>query len=327
MVLAPMSGISDLPFRMINRSHGCGLAFLEMINIRSLCSRTNKTRRMMVTTMRDRPLGIQFIGHQPEFIPRALELLAEWQLPCDLIDFNAACPAPKLALKGAGAGMMKTPAELAACLRLLVNSSWLPVTVKIRTGWDKNSVNAVDIAKLCSDAGVQAIFIHGRTREQGYRGAVDYQTIRRVKQAVKVPVIGSGNIWSVADAARMLNQTGCDGVAIARGALGNPWIFAELNAWFAGREVPPRPAPRQIAAAALNHAKENVRFYGETMGVIRFRKHLGWYLRSISGGRALRRQAFLISSFNELKDFLKKLITENKINEPIEEIPPPVIPG
>ena len=307
-MLAPMSGISDLPYRMINRSFGCGFTFLEMVNIRSLCANTKKTRRMLVTDPADRPLGIQLIGHQPEYIPKAIETLSNLGLKYDLLDFNAACPAKKLALGGAGAGMMRTPQQLEESIRLLVKYASVPVTVKIRTGWDHRSVNAVAIARCCHDAGVHAIFVHGRTRDQGYRGGVDYETIREVKRSVGVPVIGSGDIWSAASAQRMIERTGCDGIAVARGALGNPWIFPELSAMLDNAVSPPRPEPAAVVETVLRHAAENVRIYGEPIGVMRFRKHLGWYLKELPGARPLRAQAFKVATLVEIKTFLEQLL-------------------
>lgn len=308
MVLAPMSGISDLPYRMLNRSFGCGFAFMEMLNIRSLCANTKKTRRMLVTDPADRPLGIQLIGHQPDYIPRAIEVLKESGIEFDLLDFNAACPAKKLALKGAGAGMLRTPSALEAAVRLLVRHSAAPVTVKIRTGWDRHDRNAVEIARRCQDAGCHALFVHGRTRDQGYRGGVDYGSIREVKRAVRIPVIGSGDIWSADSARRMLERTGCDAVAVARGALGNPWIIPELAAMFDAGQPPPRPGPAEVAAVVLRHAAGNVRVYGEPIGVMRLRKHLGWYLKGFPGTRSLRARAFKVSTYEELKLFLENLL-------------------
>jgi tRNA-dihydrouridine synthase B len=303
-ILAPMSGVTDLPFRSIHRRFGCELAFIEMINVRSLCHRTKKTLQMLVSDAADRPLGIQLIGHQPEYLPRAVEILNEFDH--DLLDFNAACPAKKLALKGSGAGMMRTPEILEESLRAMVKHSKVPVTVKIRTGWDSPSVNAVDIARRCGDAGISALFIHGRTRSQGYRGGVDYPVIREVKKAVRIPVIASGDIWSAFWAKKMFDETGCDGIAVARGGLGNPWIFAEIQAIFQGLP-PPEPKPEQVIATIIEHARLNIRQYGETIGIMRFRKHLGWYIKGLPGARFMRDRAFRVKTFGELEEFLEKI--------------------
>jgi tRNA-dihydrouridine synthase B len=306
VILAPMSGVSDLPFRSLNRSFGCELAFAEMINVRSLCRRTKKTMQMLATDVQDRLLGIQLIGHQPEYISRAVDILNE--LDYDLLDFNAACPAKKLALKGSGAGMMKTPDILEESLRRMVQYSKVPVTVKIRSGWDSNSRNAVDIARRCADTGIAALFIHGRTRSQGYRGGVDYDLIRDVKRAVNIPVIASGDIWSAIWVKKMFDETGCDAVAVARGSLGNPWIFSEIQTIFRSIPAPGEPAPSQIVNTILDHARFNVRHYGADIGVIRFRKFLGWYIKGLPGARFMRDQAFRVKTYEELEKFLEKIV-------------------
>jgi tRNA-dihydrouridine synthase B len=305
VVLAPMSGVSDLPFRTLNRGFGCELAFVEMINVRSLCYKTKKTMKMLATDPADRPLGIQLIGHQNEYLARAVGILNEMNY--DLLDFNAACPAKKLALKGAGAGMLKTPQNLAAALEIMVKHARAPVTVKIRTGWDERSVNAVEIARRCADTGIAALFIHGRTRAQGYRGGVDYAVIRDVKKALRIPVIASGDIWSAAGAKKMFDQTGCDGVAVARGALGNPWIFREIPPLIDNRLPPTRPSARDIAETALRHLRLIIRHYGETIGVMRFRKHLGWYLKGLPGAKFARDRGFRIKSYAELEEMINAL--------------------
>lgn len=305
-VLAPMSGVSDLPFRTLNRGFGCELAFVEMINVRSLCYKTKKTMKMLATDPADRPLGIQLIGHQPEYLPRAVDILGG--LDYDLLDFNAACPAKKLALKGAGAGMLKTPQNLAAALEIMVKQARVPVTVKIRTGWDERSVNAAEIARRCADTGIAALFIHGRTRAQGYRGGVDYDAIRDVKKALRIPVIASGDIWSAVGAKKMIDETGCDGIAVARGALGNPWIFREIPALFDNRLPPPRPGAREVVETALRHLRLAIRHYGETIGVMRFRKHLGWYLKGLPGARFMRDKAFRVKTYKDLEGFLEQIV-------------------
>ena len=306
VVLAPMSGVSDLPFRSLNRKFGCELAFVEMINVRSLCYRTKKTMQMLATDVADRPLGIQLIGHEPEYISRAVEILNE--MDYDLLDFNAACPAKKLALKGSGAGMMKTPDLLEESLRRMIKYSKVPVTVKIRAGWDNNSRNAAEIARQCADAGIAALFIHGRTRDQGYRGSVDYDLIRDVKKALRIPVIASGDIWSAAWTKKMFDETGCDGVAVARGSLGNPRIFREIQTIFRSGPLLPLPAPDEIGKTILDHARRNVRHYGADIGVVRFRKFLGWYIKDLPGARFLRDQAFRVKTYEELEKFLEKII-------------------
>ncbi|HEX2966935.1 MAG TPA: tRNA-dihydrouridine synthase, partial [Syntrophorhabdaceae bacterium] len=223
VMLAPMAGISDLPFRLINRSFGAPFAFTEMIDVRAISHRDKRTRSMLLSCAEDRPLGVQLLGSDEKYILPALEVLSENTF--DLLDFNAACPTPKVTRKGKGAALLKEPRKLASILKSLVDRSGMPVTVKIRTGWDIDSINACDVALRAEDAGVTAVFIHGRTRIQGYSGEVDYKNIGAVKKALRVPVIASGDNLSLPLIRKMFNETGCDGVALARGTLGNPWIF------------------------------------------------------------------------------------------------------
>ena len=222
LILAPMAGISDLPFRLLNRGFGCELAFTEMINVRSLGYKMRKTQKMLSTDSKDKPLGIQIIGCEEEFILNAIDILSSYKY--DILDFNAACPVKKVVRRGEGAGLLKDPKKLHRLLKIIVQKSDKPVTVKIRTGWDKSSINAREIALLCQDAGVNAVFLHGRDREQGYSGDVDYKTIGKVKNTLDIPLIASGNIFSASLAKKMLDEKGCDGLLVARGALGNPWI-------------------------------------------------------------------------------------------------------
>ena len=234
-VLAPLAGISDMPYRLMNRRFGCCFAFTEMISARSLVNDSGRTLRMLATQPQDRPLGVQLVGNDPQVLAQAIELLKPFNF--DVIDLNAACPARKVVGVDQGAALMKEPARLEALLRAMVAASDVPVTVKIRAGWDNATQNACEVALRAQDAGVQAVFIHGRTRSQGYGGRVSYDIIAQVKQALSIPVIGSGDVFSSAHALEMLERTGCDGVMVARGALGNPWIFTEIQsalAWSSG---------------------------------------------------------------------------------------------
>ena len=230
VMLAPMAGVSDLPFRLISRSFGTPLAFTEMIDVRAISHRDKRTRKMLMSSPEDRPLGVQLLGADEKYLAGALDVLAEHDF--DLLDFNAACPTPKVTRKGKGAALLKEPRKLGAILKVLVGYAKVPVTVKIRTGWDADSVNAREVALYAEDAGISALFIHGRTKTQGYSGTVDYENIKEVKDALKIPVIASGDNLSLPLIKKMFDETGCDGVAVARGALGNPWIFREAIRFF-----------------------------------------------------------------------------------------------
>lgn len=281
MILAPMSGISDLPFRILNRKFGAELAFVEMINVRSLGYNSPKTKEMLSTNKADRPLGVQVLGCEPEFILRALDILKNYKY--DILDFNAACPVKKVTRRGEGASLLKNPLKLQALLKLVVKNSRVPVTVKIRSGWDKNSVNAREVALYARDAGISALSIHGRTKTQGYSGKVDYRVIREVKEALDIPVIASGDVLSAELARKMLGETGCDGLLIARGALGNPWIF---------RQGIKPPEADEIADTMFTHLDSCIDFYGSRNGVKVFHKFFGWYTRGFRKIRRLREKAY-----------------------------------
>ena len=225
-MLAPMAGVSDLPFRLIAREFGCPLAFTEMINARALSLRNAKTIRLLRSLPLDKPLGVQLLGHEPDALREALDALADY--PYDVVDLNAACPVHKVTRKGEGAALLREPETLSRLVAALVKHAPVPVTVKIRSGWDNDSINAPETAKRIEAAGARAVCVHGRTRNQGYRGRADMSVIRAVKKAVAIPVIASGDAFSREAAARIAEETGCDAVMIARGALGNPWIFRDL---------------------------------------------------------------------------------------------------
>lgn len=289
LILAPMSGISDLPFRLLNRKFGAELAFVEMLNVRSLGYNSPKTREMLSTNKNDKPLGLQILGCEPEFILRALDILKTYDY--DILDFNAACPVRKVTRRGEGASLLKNPDKLQHLLKLIVKNSKTPVTVKIRTGWDKNSLNAKDIALSAQDTGISAIFIHGRTKAQAYSAGVDYETIKTVKQALDIPVIASGDVLSEGLAKKMLDETGCDGLLVARGALGNPWIFRQsLNP----------PEPDEIADTMLEHLDSCIDFYGARNGVAVFHKFFGWYSKGFRKIRRLREKAYRTKTKEEM---------------------------
>ncbi len=305
VVLAPLAGISDMPYRLMNRRQGCCFAFTEMISSRSLVNDSRRTLRMLNSPLQDRPLGVQLVGSEAPVLAHAIKLLEPFKF--DVIDLNAACPARKVVGVEQGAALMKDPLRLEALLRAMVAASDVPVTIKIRSGWDNESRNAVEVALRAQDAGVQAVFIHGRTRAQGYGGRVSYENIAEVKQALDIPVVGSGDVFSSAHVLEMLEQTGCDGVTVARGALGNPWIFAEIQSAFSGEELPARPSPEEIAALMLEHLDMSVDLYGEEGGIKRFRKFFGWYTKGFHRIRPLRSEAFTCKTRAELAAIITQL--------------------
>lgn len=304
-MLSPMAGVSDLPFRLISRSFGCPLAFTEMIDINAIFQKDKRTTHMLSSSPEDRPLGVQFLGNSGSQIPVALERLSGHH--CDLIDFNAACPSPKVTRKGKGAALMLEPKRLRDILSALVRYSSLPVAVKIRAGWDPDSVNAREVALYAQDAGIKALFIHGRTKTQGYSGTVDYRIIREVKEALSIPVIASGDNLSVERVRKMFGETGCDGVAIARGSLGNPWIFRQIANFFGSGSVPEGPDIAQRVDVMKRHLELAAWHWGERRGVSSFRKFFIWYTRGLHGLRPLRDRAFRAGSKEELLEIIEDL--------------------
>lgn len=286
LILAPMTGITDLPFRRLMRRFGATLAFMEMVNVHSLPYNTKKKNSIIASEKGDRPLGIQLLGQDEKYILRGLEIIRKFNL--DLIDFNAACPVRKVVRRGEGAALLKEPKRLFKLLKLVKANTSLPVSVKIRTGWDRTSVNAAEVAKFAQDAGIDCIFIHGRTREQIYSGDVDYKTIHQVKRSVNIPVIASGNIFSATLAKKMLQETGCDGLLLARGALGKPWIFKEIKSTLKNRSAGKEPALNTKIKIMYDHLNDMIDFYGEKRGVVLFRKFLGLYLKGTPGIRQIR---------------------------------------
>jgi tRNA-dihydrouridine synthase B len=305
LILAPLSGISDLPFRMINRSFGCKMAFTEMISTHALLQGGVRTARMLDTLPGDRPLGLQLLGNDTEYIKRSIDAVRGHGF--SLIDINAACPAGKVTRSGKGARLMQAPHVLREILKAAVESTDLPVTVKIRSGWDDSSVNARDVALHAQDAGISGLFIHGRTKRQGYSGNVDYDVIREVKEALDIPVIGSGDVLSPALVKKMLDETGCDGVVIARGALGNPWIFRESEAFLRDGSIPRRPDVYDISDTMLRHLDMLIDHWGERRAVLIFRKFFAWYIKGLRNVKPLRQRGFRAATREDMVRLIGEL--------------------
>jgi tRNA-dihydrouridine synthase B len=298
LILAPMAGVSDLPFRMLNRRFGAELAFVEMLNCRSLSYKSRRTHQMLASEKADSPLGVQILGCEPKYILKAIDVLRSYHF--EVLDFNAACPAKKVVRRGEGVSLMRQPKELERLLRLVVKESCVPVTVKIRSGWDKDSVKAAEVGRHCEGAGVKALFIHGRTKQQGYRGAVDYGAIAAVKKALSIPVVASGDALSAQLVQKIFAETGCDAVAIARGALGNPWIFKGVT-----------PDRAELTRVMREHLQANVDFYGERVGVMKFRKFFNWYTKGLRHIRPLREKSSRVKTREDMLALIKRIIPQS----------------
>ncbi|TAN45397.1 MAG: tRNA dihydrouridine synthase DusB [Nitrospirae bacterium] len=311
-MLAPMAGVADTPFRLISREAGCVFAFSEMISAKALAYRSKNTLRMLPANPVDRPIGLQLLGDDEASLLKAVDISNS--LGFELLDFNAACPVGKVTAKGAGSALLKEPSKLKQLLRVMVRGSNAPVTLKIRSGWDENSVNARDVALLAQDEGVKALFIHGRTRMQGYRGSVDYEVIKEVKQALQIPVIASGDCLSPQLVKKMFDETGCDGVAVARGALGNPWIFRDIEEYLKGGVIPERPSLDETADTMTRHLDLCIAEKGGKRGVMLFRKHLVWYIRGLAEIRRYKERAFKAVARQEMIGLIEEIrVSEKKI--------------
>lgn len=308
--LAPMSGVTDLPLRLISREFGAELCFLEMVHSNSILHGHPKDRRVLKTLKKDSPLAAQLLGADPELMLEAAQKLVSL-VDISFLDINSACPVKKVVKKGEGSALLKNRPRLGRIIKKVSSGIKLPVTVKLRTGYDKRSVReCVKTAKLCEDKGATVVFIHGRTRSQGYSGEIDYESIRAVKKALKIPVFGSGNIFNPVMAKKMLTETGCDGILVARGALGNPWIFGDIKQYFKRGGL---PAERSLTVK-IKILKEHLGYinkYNDIDGTHRsgiIGKVAMWYLRGFPNASRARDRVFRTKSYGELIDYLDSLI-------------------
>ncbi|HBF9224892.1 TPA: tRNA dihydrouridine synthase DusB [Clostridioides difficile] len=296
--LSPMAGVTDLPFRLICKEQGCGLLYTEMINGKALCYDDENTKKMLKIEEEEHPVAVQIFGSEPEFIGRAAEIMNDYSN--EILDINMGCPAPKVVKNGDGSALMKNPKLAEEVLRAVVKNSKKPVTLKIRKGWDDNSVNAVEIAKIAEDCGISALAIHGRTREQFYTGKADWDIIAEIKKNLSIPVIGNGDVFTIEDSINMLDKTGCDAIMIGRGAQGNPWIFKRINHYMNTGEILPEPTLNEKISTAIKHLKLAVEEHGEYVAVREMRKHIAWYLKGLRNSAKLRDEINKIEDYQEV---------------------------
>jgi nifR3 family TIM-barrel protein len=309
--LAPLAGISNLPFRLIARSMGCSLAYTEMISTNGLVRKTAKTYEYLRTSADDCPLAAQIFGADPEIMAEAARIVAD--IGVDLIDINMGCPVRKVIKTGAGAILMKNPALVARIVEAVKKAVKIPVTAKIRSGLTHSSINAVAIAKIVEGSGADAITVHARTADQGYSGHADWEIIAAVKKAVKIPVIGNGDIRQPRDAVRMIKETSCDAVMVGRGSLGNPWIFKGIVQTFSGQSANYLPDLAQIRIMIENHWKMESKFFGDKVALKSFHKHILWYTKGLDNSSRFRELAGKLkdkeSILYELNDYFRLLKT------------------
>lgn len=306
LALAPMAGVTDLPYRLLCKEQGAGMMCTEMVSAKGLYYGNRKSEPLMATDPKEIPVAIQIFGSDPEIMGQMAAKVNDGRF--QMIDINMGCPVPKIVNNGDGSALMKNPELAGKVIKAVVDAVDIPVTVKIRKGFNDELINAPEMAQVAQENGAAAIAVHGRTREQYYSGEADWDIIRQVKEAVHIPVIGNGDVTSAEKAAKMQKITGCDGVMIGRGVQGNPWIFRELAEYDRTGTIPPRPTQEEIRNMMLRHARMQLEFKGEYLGIREMRKHVAWYVKGMKGAAKFRAQINQVESYEELEELLKMLI-------------------
>lgn len=303
IILAPMAGVTDLPFRLLCKEQGAGLLCMEMVSAKAIYYHNKNTEALMEIDPRENPVSLQLFGSDADIMAEMAKKIEE--RPFDILDINMGCPVPKVAGNGEGSALMKNPALVREIVSKVVKATVKPVTVKIRKGFDEDHVNAVEIAKIIEDCGAAAVAVHGRTREQYYSGKADWDIIRQVREAVSIPVIGNGDVTGPESARRMLEETGVDGIMIGRAARGNPWIFRQIREYLETGELPEKPSYEEVRETMLRHARLQLEYKGEYTGIREMRKHVAWYTAGYPHSARLRARINEVESYEELEELLK----------------------
>lgn len=304
-VLAPMAGVTDLPFRTLCKEQGAGLICMEMISAKAISFRNKNTFSLMEIDPCEHPVSMQLFGSEPELMAEVAKSIEDREF--DILDINMGCPVPKVVNNGEGSALLKSPDLIEQIVKSVSSAIKKPVTVKVRIGFENVPVDIVEIAKRVEDAGAAAIAVHGRTRQQYYSGTADWETIRKVKEAVTIPVIGNGDVDSPLKAQALLKETGCDAVMIGRAVRGNPWLFREMNHYFTTGELLDRPSVAEVREMILRHARKQIELKGEFTGIREMRKHVAWYTAGMRHSAGLRRASNTIESYEALEELLSKM--------------------
>ncbi|MFS0842705.1 tRNA dihydrouridine synthase DusB [Roseburia hominis] len=312
LILAPMAGVSDLPFRLLCREQGAGLVCMEMVSAKAILYKNRNTEELLTIDPKEHPVSLQLFGSDPDIISEIAKQIEE--RPFDILDLNMGCPVPKVVNNGDGSALMKNPRLAGEIIEKTARAIKKPLTVKIRKGFDDAHVNAVELAHIAQESGAAAVAVHGRTREQYYAGHADWDIIRQVKEAVSIPVIGNGDIRTPEDVAAMAEQTGCDGYMIARGAEGNPWIFRQILHYFETGEHLSRPDFSEVTEMLLRHAKMQIDCKGDYTGIREIRKHAAWYTAGYRNSSKLRGRINEVENYEQLEALFREVESYNEKN-------------
>lgn len=310
LVLGPMAGVTDLPFRCLCKEQGAGLIYTEMVSAKGVYYNNRNTKTLLETAEEERPVALQLFGENAEIMSEVARRIEE--LPFDILDINMGCPVPKVVNNGEGSALMKNPKKAGEIIEAIVKAVKKPVTVKIRKGFGREEANAPELAYIAQECGAAAVAVHGRTREQYYSGSADWNVIKQVKETVKIPVIGNGDIFTPEDAKRMLEITGCDGLMLARGVQGDPWLFRRVEHYLETGELLSKPPISDLTETILRHARMQLEFKGEYLGMREMRKHVAWYTTGYPHSAKLRVRINAVETMKELSELLENYVAETE---------------